>query len=210
MFIFLPAFLAKNTLNYFYAEAIKSIEIQYDIVKKLESDIDQECVREKLNLLENGSKALLKLEATLIIASAKTKCIKVDTTIFFDDFLKYAMPKTDFSDRIVTCAKYKLQRIEPTSKLAKLPSSDRDYEKYCKRSLGQPYPYTMLNYNIGSGAKLNELTCGVFTKQDVDVIKYKTMLLAIEKDEEIKKSEVKALLAEVTDKLQKLSDCFLE
>ncbi|KAL7012478.1 hypothetical protein ACKWTF_014870 [Chironomus riparius] len=203
------AFLAYNTLNYFYIEAIKSIKVEDHITKKVEADIDQSCVKQKLNLPENGAKTLIKVEATLIIAAAKARCITVDKTIFLDDFLKYAIPKNELSDQIVTCAKYKLHKIEPTSKLAKLSKNDQDYEKYCDYSDRQTYPYTILKYNIGSGANLNKSTCGVFTEQDVEVNKYKTILLANETDEELKKSEGEALLADVTDKLQRLSDCIL-
>jgi hypothetical protein len=207
------AFLSKNTLNYFLTEAIKSLEIQRNTVKKVEADIDQECVKEKLNLPENGAKAFTKAEATLIIASAKIKCIKVDSTTFLDDFLKYAVPKTHIKQSDVTCAKYYLQKVEPTSKLAKLPRSDRDYEEYCTRSFLQTlqiYPDYGLDRYIGKEAILNESTCGLLTEQDVYINKHKTILLAFEMDEELKKSEGSALFAEVTDKLQKISDCFFE
>jgi hypothetical protein len=213
------AFLANDTLNYFYTKSIKPIDTDEDDIpenhitnlEKVEADTDHECVKEKLNLPENGAKTLLKVEATLIIAASKSKCIKVDTTTFIDDFLNFVVAKHQLSDKKVECASYKLQKIEPTSKLVRTPNNDKDYEKFCEYFHEKISQYATIFYNYENiVGKMNESTCGVFTKQDMDAISFKTMLLANEKDEELKKSEGSALFADIINKLQKLSDCIYE
>jgi len=212
------AFHINDTLNHYYKKELIPIDDEQedsnDYVKrliKLEETIDYDCVKEKLNLPENGDLALIEVEATIIIASAKAKCIKVDPVEFSDLFFDFAVEDGQRNAIPFACAKYKLQRLEPTSKLAVTSSSDESRKKHCRHVTISLHPYSipMWAYTDQVGA-LSETTCGVMTGEIFDIISLKTMLVFSEKDKNLKINETKELFRFVTDKLHKLADCFLE
>ena len=126
-------------------------------------------------------------------------------------FLDFAVSSSPGNERPLACAKYKLQKLEPTSKLAVISSSDDSYEKHCRFFSIRIFPFSipMWTYTDRIG-RLNETTCDVMTDEIVDVISLKTMLLFSEKDKELKINETKDLFGDVSEKLHMLADCFLE
>ena len=175
----------------------------YEKLAKVEDAIDTDCVKEKLNLPEFGDKTLLDVEADILIASAKSKCIKIDPIAFADLFVNFAAWDYESSD----CARHKLHELEPTSKLAQFTRIDKKLE--CKNYSSRLDPYRTYRYEASIG-RLNESTCGVLNKENVDIISHKTLLISLEKDEELKKIEMKERFALATEKLHKLADCVLE
>ena len=181
-------------------------------VRKLKEAIDYDCAKKNMNLAENGDKSLLYIEAIFLFASANSKCIKIDPIEFSELFLDLSVAKDERSEDYVACAKYELQNLEPTSKLAKISSIDEVHKNNCSHfdiSL-HTYNAPLLLYRERVYLKLNETTCGVVTQEFIDVITYKTILLASEKDEELRNSEISELFTTVTGKLHKLADCILE
>ena len=212
------AFTINDTLNsYYQKELIQTDPDREDPnnyhkrLAKLEAAIDHNCVKEKLNLSENGDKAFVEPEATILIASAKSKCINVDPLEFSNLFIDFALEDGHRHERYYSCARYNLQKLEPTSKLAVTSSSDEGNEKYC-RHVGislHPYSIPSIGYEDSVGP-FERTTCGVLTGEIEDVVTLKTMLLYDVKDKELKINETKDLYNLVTDKLHKLADCILE
>jgi len=212
------AYHINNTLNYYYKQELVPIdpeeEYKSDSNKRLikvEETIDYNCVKEKLNLPENGEIVLPEAEARILIASAKSKCIKVDPVEFSNLFIDFAIERGYKLDRYYVCAKFKLQELEPTSKLAVTSSSDELHKEHCSYydiNL-QPYSVPTWTYKEQVG-RLNETTCGVVTDEFEDLISLKTVLVFDEQDKELKVRETMKLFNEISEKLQKLSDCILK
>ncbi|XP_070489865.1 balbiani ring A 67 kDa protein-like [Chironomus tepperi] len=211
------AYLINDTVNYYYKKELEPIDQDqddpdyYKRLRKLESVINYDCVKEKLNLPENGENALLEVEAKIVIASAKSKCITVDSLEFSELFMDFAIENDQRSERYYSCAKYKLHNIEPTSKLAINYAKDEFNEKFCKNYDIQIPVLSNLafSYDMKIG-ELNETTCGVMSFDIYNEISIKTTLLFNEKDKDIRITETKNLFNYATDKLHKLADCILE
>ncbi|KAL7012480.1 hypothetical protein ACKWTF_014872 [Chironomus riparius] len=201
------ASLINDTLNYFYE---KSLKLTFQESKNLEDSIDQECVKEKLNLSENGNKALLEVEAKILITSVKSKCIKIDTLDFVNVFLDFAVKEHQKSKMYIQCAMSALKKLEPTTKLVPNFINVQESEKVCKGFSSEIYPFekdvTRYQKSVSS---LNEAACRL-SDNEVDVISNKMILISVEEDEELKASEAKQLFGEVTAKLYKLADCILK
>lgn len=207
--------LVNDTLNYYFQESMKPPEAEedseeeddqeyYEILAKVEDTIDGECVKEKLNLPENGRKAVLEFEATILIASAKSKCIKTSIFDFGETFLNFTVRQRPTTEDYIFCTKYKLQKLESTNAI-------EENEKRCENHYIYIDDYTMLEWKYDrANGPLNETTCGAFTHDIVEIISYKTALLAVEEDKDLKENNMKELFTYATDKLHKLGDCILE
>ena len=205
-----------DTLDYYYKKDLVPVDPDqkdstgyYKRLVKLNGTIDYNCVKEKLNLPEFGDKLLLEVEALILIASAKSKCIKVDLQEFSELFIDFTFDEGFRYDAHFFCARQKLYELEPTSKLAVMTSYDKSDVFDCDyRSISLNSFYNE-DYNDAVG-RFNETTCGVLTDDIVNVIIYKTTLLADLKNKELKISETKDLFKYATSKLHKLADCVLE
>jgi hypothetical protein len=130
---------------------------------------------------------------------------------FSNLFIKFSLGDRKRPHMENTCAKFRLKKIDPTSKLINISSDEKQHEKACEKQymnvgtiIGPFWRYT------GHVGPLNETTCGVMTKDIVDIISYKLMLLNLQKDAELRVKETNDLFNFVTDKLQKLADCIIE
>nr|P24243.2 RecName: Full=Balbiani ring A 67 kDa protein; AltName: Full=p67; Flags: Precursor [Chironomus thummi thummi]AAM77906.1 nonspecific protein p67 [Chironomus thummi] len=212
------AYQVNDTLNYYYKKDLVPTDPDqedpngyYQRLIKVEEAIDKDCVKQKLTLPENGDKAFVEPEATILIASAKTKCIKIDQLEFSNLFIDFALEDGQRHDRYYSCARYKLHQLDPNSQLAVITSSDKSHEKHCRHIEIRLHPFSIpINGYAESVGKLNEATCGVLTDDIVNVVTLKTMLLYDVKDKELKINETKELYGLVTDKLQKLARLILE
>ena len=175
----------------------------YTKLAKVEETIDQDCVKEKLNLPENGHKALLEVEAIILITSAKSKCIK-NIFDFGEAFLNLVVQESQRTEDHVSCARYRLQYQESTTATL---SSDENDEYY--RCLG--YNTDIDAYAIPEWAfeRENESGCGAFSYDTIERISCRSILLTIEKDEELKKKNMKEVFKYASENLQKLADCTL-
>jgi hypothetical protein len=179
----------------------------YDSLAKVEEAIDQECIKEKLNLPQNGHKAIMEHEATVLIVSAKSKCIKTSLFDFGEAFLKFVVPKSDRTENDTFCVKYKLKNLESNATL----SNNDDEKTRCEHYLFEINIYSSLQWDYAKeNGHIIESTCEVFTYDIVDMISYRTLLLSVEKDKDIKENGMKELFEYATDKLHKLADCILE
>jgi hypothetical protein len=205
-----------DTLNYFYEKELIPIDPNrkdyygyHKRLAKVKGTIDYDCVKEKLNLPENGDKILLEVEAFILIASAKSKCIRVDLPEFSELFIDYAVDNRQRYDAHFFCAREKLEKLEPTSKLVVMTSYDKSEESDCDYRSILIHAFHDGSYKLAVG-RFNETSCGVLTDDIVKVIIYKTTLLASVKDKELKSSETKDLFNYATGKLHNLADCILD
>ncbi|KAL7012511.1 hypothetical protein ACKWTF_014896 [Chironomus riparius] len=204
------AYSINDSLNYFYTKYIEDLNLHqtkdYNIAL-MEAAINHNCVKEKLNLPENGEKSLLKIESKVLLALAKSKCIKSDLIEFLEIFLKILVPNYFNTEENVVCIKLELQKLEPTSKLVEnFTNNGTECSTYNNI---HPFGIYRWDYEMTVGL-LNETTCGVLTEDIVNVIDYKTFLVANEINEELKRSEIQELFAMATEKLQELADCILK
>jgi len=179
--------------------------------KNIFDSIDFNCVKEQLNLTENGEIILLEVESGIIIGSAMSKCIKIEKYDFTNTLLDYGINEYDKTEDDVTCSKFYLQKFEPESKLVKNFLINDEIEEWCLLiPIIQIYPFTTYVYKyehfIGD---LKDTTCDVLSDDDVRIFSDKAVLVATEKDMELRKSETKELFAAATAKLHKLADCIL-
>ena len=206
--------LINDTLNYYYKKSIIPIDAEksnfYKKLVKVEDTVDQECVKEKINLRENGDKTLLEVEAKILITSIKSKCIKINTLEFANIFLDFSVDEHQKSKTYINCAMFALKKLDPTSKLAKNFTNNQESEESCKGFSSEIYPFSKVVHRYQkSVSSLNVAACGL-SDNEVDLISNKIVLLAVEKDEELKNNEAKELFGIVTDKLHKLADCILK
>lgn len=143
--------MIKDTLNHYYDKSLKLSYTRGDYNRdyfekraKIEETIDHNCVKEKLNLAENGFSVLLKVEADILIVSAKSKCIKIDTINFAETFLNFTVEAHNKKEKMVNCAKYKLYEFESTSVLDEKSKNDQDYEINCSHFYPELRPYQTL------------------------------------------------------------------
>ena len=130
---------------------------------------------------------------------------------FVDNFLKFAIEDEQKTETYVNCAMIKLKKLDSTSKLARNVINDQNSEERCKYYSTVIYPYSNIieRFKRSVGA-LNETTCGSLSDAEIDLFTVKTLLIAVEKDEELKKSEAEKVFAVLTEKLHKLADCVLK
>ncbi|KAL7012475.1 hypothetical protein ACKWTF_014867 [Chironomus riparius] len=177
--------------------------------KQMEEAIDFDCVNQKLNILKNERKTVLEVEATILIASAKLRCLKIPLINFSKLFLNFAVLKHQRSEKTMSCARYLLKQVEPTSKL--LISSNHVYNDDNSSCYITFKLYTDLakDYKNHVG-DLKDSSCGAITDEFVKILTLKTLLLIAQKDEEVKKIEAKELFTVASDKLHKLAQCVFQ
>lgn len=131
---------------------------------------------------------------------------------FVDNFLKFAIDDDQKSETYVNCAMIELKKLDPTSKLARNVINEQNSDMKCKyySTVIHPYANILERYKRAVG-DLNEATCGgALSDAEMDLITVKTLLIAVEKDEELKNSEAEKLFAVSTEKLHKIADCILK
>lgn len=217
--ICLSEFLKNDTLSYFLDHPIPynpqfahmKVKFNDEYTKKLErfkDSFDYDCVREKVNLPQNGAITLLEIEARIIIASAMSKCIKYDILEFSEIFFNLEVSANARTEESIACANFKIENPEASSKPESNSVNDFDDLNACNvyfEFLDDPlYKYE------SSVNKLNESSCGTLTKIDVDAIKYKIILLASDEDQESKYKNIKILFENAVEKLHEFADCVLK
>jgi len=140
-----------------------------------------------------------------------SKCIKIEKYDFTNLLLDYGIDEYDKTEKDVICSKFLLQKLQPESKLVKISIIKHEVEKKCVSYPDVqiiPFTTSLHKYEISVG-ELKDTTCDVLSDEFVKIISYKAILVATEKDMELKKSESKDLFATVTEKLHKIADYIL-
>ena len=189
-----------------------SIQYHFQKLANIENDTEYDCVKEKLKISDFGNKTLLKEEASILIASAKSKCSVLEFKSLLKTFFESVVEESRKSFYHIMCSKYKLQKSELTTRLANFSNEDIEYilercENY--KSNIRYYSTILYKYEKAVG-KINETTCGLLTYEDLNIISYKTFLLDAEEDETVKSSEMEELVSSVIEKLHRLADCILK
>lgn len=206
-------------MNYYLSNAItfpntydgEFEKVYNEKLKKLVDNIDVECTKDKLNLLENGDLTLLYNDATILIVSAMSKCIKIDQFEFSKLFLDFVVDQDQKSEESVYCSKVNLKELEPSSELAQISKVRREYDRECQfYSHPDIHQYSITLYGLEKSFGGLTGTCFEIPKKFENLISLKTIVLASENNKELKKREAKKVFASMTEKLDKLANCVLE
>jgi len=81
--------------------------------KKYIKNINFDCLKEKLNLPENGGKSVTKLEGRIVVSSAYLKCFQEDEVELLN-FLTIELGLNK-DEELNTCTQLKLTKFDPTS-----------------------------------------------------------------------------------------------
>ena len=65
-----------------------SIQYHFQKLANIENDTEYDCVKEKLKISDFGNKTLLKEEASILIASAKSKCNVLEFKSLLETFFE--------------------------------------------------------------------------------------------------------------------------
>lgn len=212
------AYLANYTLSYYFKKLSQKADTNSDNnlktslkkLTKLIDNVDNTCTKQELGLEENGNQTLLPVESTILIASAMSKCIKIDHFDFSNLFLDFAIQDYYKSSESIYCTQYHLQKLEPESKLARISKFTDEFKLKCLF-------YGRVNIHSFSDT-INSLeksvgnldgTCAEVSDEFRTLVSYKALLLASEQNEELKRSEMKNLFDNVTNKLHIIANCIL-
>ncbi|KAL7012476.1 hypothetical protein ACKWTF_014868 [Chironomus riparius] len=141
-----------------------------------------------------------------------SKCIKISQYDFANLLLDYGFDEDAKSEENVYCAKFNLQKLVSDSKIAKISVIKPEIENRCEYySIISVYPFTstIQMYQVLVG-ELQDTTCGSISQQFMKILAYKSLLIAVEKDQELKKIEIEELYANVEEKLSQFADCVLQ
>lgn len=173
--------------------------------QKVNEMIDENCVKERLNLEKYGNKELTIVEDRIIFASTELKCLKTDLDKFSELFLEFVTKTSFLSADYLVDSRKKLMELEPNYTLLRnfQNTSTEDDRGYFYL---HP-PYFDFEDLIGT---LEEVTCGVLADNDDEKYGLKMDLIAFEENEKLKMVAYKAFVNELVPKLHKIAECFIQ
>lgn len=156
--------------------------------------------------------ALLSAEAKIIIGSAMLKCIETNQYDFANLLIDYGFDFYEKSEKAVYCANYNLQKLKRDSKFARIYDRKPEFESKCQYyPIISIYPFTSIIHRYeDSVGELKDTACGIISKELVQIFSFEVLLVAIEKDKELKRIEIKEIFALINDKLPRFADCIIQ
>ena len=206
----------KLPLKKWFEELNKQIEASSirSGISKFTKNVDQNCVKDKIKMTENGNKKVNLAQAVVSIGIGYLKCYdKSENAAIIEginDFLEL-YESTNFF-KYGDCYLNELKKLEPTSKLVENfdVNGMELTEEECSRHLGEDtYQAMMKNLEEYTG-DLATFTCGNFKADDFKLFGMKLVILSFEKNDELKEAEIEKLRETVGSKLNNIFDCVMQ
>lgn len=200
----------KNTINKAYNEIFEEPRKKEHAILFNErmKDFDKNCIKNYLNISENGRLVVDNTEQIIISTAAILKCSKNQ-----DEYIKYLL-NIEFAgqrNNDIDCVKRALQKLDPTSILIQNFTSNLNETeiKKCKNKIPD-FTATdkKLQRDIGG---LNFFTCGAITKaEELFTIAFKVVLLVLDElDSIVKETETNKIIEISKPLILATADCIM-
>jgi len=176
---------------------------------KYTEKINYECIEEKLNITETGEKLVTIYEGQITILSAYLKCFDDDEV----EFVNFIIIQLGINENAyyVDCAKLKLQKLEPNSKLLEnfnSTSFNTSMTAFCEFFYDDGFNdmFSKIEQVFGP---LDKFTCGAISKHDVIKFVINFHVVVFEAREEVRTPKMKEIIDTFKTKVIKTADCIV-
>jgi hypothetical protein len=192
------------------AKSLKSSPKESPFTKYTEK-INLECIKEKVNVAENGEKLVTIYEGQIIMLAAYLNCFEGDEAEFVNFMTTQGGIHIKHAE-FVACGKLKLQKFEPNSILL-----DNFDSKAVNSSMTLMCGYINSDEELDNTISkveavvgpIDKFTCGAVTKNDVVKFMVNIYVVPHETRAEVKTQKMQEMIDTFKAKITKISDCII-
>lgn len=207
----------KTTLNEKLENEVKRATYSSN---KFYKNLNTDCIKEKLNIPENGEKKISKLDAEVLMAKTLTSCSGFEESDYWKQIINniYGDPIYTTSPEDSSCIKLNLRKLNSNLKLVKNFDSESmtdDDKEFCdEKTKFDDFETRMMITDILELPKLwkgidyvSIFTCGVMDFNKLNEIILTLKLFSISNEKNADESEIESVAQNITKHIDQVYSC---
>lgn len=206
--------ITSGTLNLFIKISKNFIRNAFDDENIYEKSVNDACLNESLKLSVNGDRIVSKGQGYMLFSGALEKCLTISKeqawNLFMDYLVGYFETITEDDKFPLACFQWKLQQLEPTSKLIEGFAGHVDMDE-CTSIIDGPITLRNIKELEQGLGKLETFTCNAVNVDEVKKMFVKLALITARRDDDdMRKAEIESYKNNLKDKFERTYKCVLE